>query len=176
MATKAPENPGKSRLEVPLDPEIRAKLHEKASALGLDDAAYVRVASAIGASPAAAGHEARRRELTQSGPAAKKMVRRNNVSWTRRAERYGTPPLSGSTSLRLNAGRPDHLAPFLGFVGNELAEVGRRTWRRSAPPNSARRPFIFGSANAALISLLSFSTISAGVPLGAPTPHQELAS
>src|SRR5215469_18113899 len=29
-------------------------------------------------------------------------------------------------SLRLDVGRPDHLAPLLGFVGHELAEVGGR--------------------------------------------------
>src|SRR6478752_4653957 len=43
-------------------------------------------------------------------------------------------------------------------------------------PRSASRAFIFGSARAALISLLSFSTISAGVSFGAPTPHHALAS
>src|SRR5712675_517848 len=42
-------------------------------------------------------------------------------------------------------------------------------------PNSASRTFILGSARAALISLLSLSTISAGVFLGAPTPFQPLA-
>src|SRR5262245_33212725 len=44
------------------------------------------------------------------------------------------------------------------------------------PPRSARRSFILGSASAALTSLLSFSTISAGVAFGAPTPYQVLAS
>jgi hypothetical protein len=29
--------------------------------------------------------------------------------------------------LRLDVGGPDHLGPLLGFVGDELAEVGRRT-------------------------------------------------
>src|SRR5579859_7972762 len=29
-------------------------------------------------------------------------------------------------SLRLDAGKPDHLAPLLGLVGDELAEIGRR--------------------------------------------------
>src|SRR5262249_60699740 len=29
-------------------------------------------------------------------------------------------------SLRLDAGRPDHLAPLLGFVCDELPEIGRR--------------------------------------------------
>src|SRR5215471_14558773 len=29
-------------------------------------------------------------------------------------------------SLRLDVGRPDHLAPLLGFFGNERFEIGRR--------------------------------------------------
>src|SRR5262249_3190310 len=41
---------------------------------------------------------------------------------------------------------------------------------------SARRALNFGFARAALISLLSLSTISIGVPFGAPTPDQVLAS
>jgi hypothetical protein len=28
-------------------------------------------------------------------------------------------------SLRLDVGELDHLGPFLGFIGNELAEIGR---------------------------------------------------
>src|SRR5262249_16402289 len=44
------------------------------------------------------------------------------------------------------------------------------------PPRSASRPLILGSARPPLISLLSLSTISAGVFLGAPTPDQALAS
>src|SRR5262245_40147911 len=36
------------------------------------------------------------------------------------------------------------------------------------PPKSANRAFIIGSTKAALISLLSFSTISTGVFLGTP--------
>src|SRR5215468_12297098 len=39
-------------------------------------------------------------------------------------------------------------------------------------PSSAIRAFTVGSARAALISRLSRSTISAGVPLGTPTPSQ----
>ena len=38
----------------------------------------------------------------------------------------------------------------------------------TSPPRSARRALILGSARPALISLLSFSTISAGVAFGAP--------
>jgi hypothetical protein len=44
------------------------------------------------------------------------------------------------------------------------------------PPKSASYAFILGLASAALISLLSLSTISVGVFLGAPTPYQPLAS
>src|SRR5215472_15546578 len=43
------------------------------------------------------------------------------------------------------------------------------------PPRSASRALILGSARA-LILLLSLSTISVGVFLGAPTPYQEVAS
>jgi hypothetical protein len=35
-------------------------------------------------------------------------------------------------SLRLDVGVPDHLGPFLGLVGNELCEVGRRACERIA--------------------------------------------
>src|SRR5262245_21501897 len=44
------------------------------------------------------------------------------------------------------------------------------------PPKSSSRAFIFGSARAALVSLLSFSTMSAGVFLGAQMPYQIVAS
>src|SRR5262249_37071113 len=43
-------------------------------------------------------------------------------------------------------------------------------------PKTASRAFILGSARPALISLLSLSTMSAGVFLGMPTPYQLLAS
>src|SRR5437660_2075392 len=42
----------------------------------------------------------------------------------------------------------------------------------TSPPRSATRAFIVGSARPALISLLSLSTISAGVAFGAPMPAQ----
>src|SRR5215467_3268936 len=34
---------------------------------------------------------------------------------------------SGLASIRLDVDRPNHLGPLLGVVGDELAEVGRRT-------------------------------------------------
>src|SRR5262245_61321624 len=46
----------------------------------------------------------------------------------------------------------------------------------TVPPSSAIRALILGSARAALISLLSRLTISAGVFVGAPTPNQALDS
>src|SRR5262245_29827296 len=44
------------------------------------------------------------------------------------------------------------------------------------PPSSASLALIFGSASPALISLLSLSMISGGVPLGTPMPKNALAS
>jgi|307.fasta_scaffold21668_2 hypothetical protein len=35
--------------------------------------------------------------------------------------------------LHLDVGRPDHLAPLLGIVGDEFAEVGGRARERLAP-------------------------------------------
>src|SRR5215471_5756283 len=35
-------------------------------------------------------------------------------------------------SLRLDVGRPDHLGPLPGFVGDELAEVAGRAWKLGA--------------------------------------------
>jgi hypothetical protein len=45
-----------------------------------------------------------------------------------------TPPIKQSRwaagSLGFDPGRPDHLAPFLSFVGDQLVEVGGRAWER----------------------------------------------
>ena len=43
-------------------------------------------------------------------------------------------------------------------------------------PSSASRDLILAEASAALISRLSLPTTSAGVPCGAPTPYQMIAS
>src|SRR5262249_45586301 len=60
------------------------------------------------------------------------------------------------------------------------AEMCLRKWAGEptggVPPRSASFAFIFGSARAALMSLLSLSTISTGVALGAPMPSHALAS
>ena len=77
-------------------------------------------------------------------------------------------------SIRLGAGKFDHLAPF--SVSSAMsAEFGRRAGKHRAA--EVREPRLhLGSARIALISLLSFSTISAGVPFGPPMPNQALAS
>src|SRR5262245_10449865 len=80
-----------------------------------------------------------------------------------------------AVSVRLDVGRPDHLAPLLGFVGDELAEIGGRADKRRASKVGKPRLYL-GIGEAALISLLSLSMISAGVFLGMPTPYQLLAS
>ncbi len=76
--------------------------------------------------------------------------------------------------LRLDAGRADHLAPFLGFLRDQSNSAGEPG--SGSPPMAARRAFMPGSAIPALISLLSLSTISAGVFLGAHMPYHWLVS
>src|SRR5262249_46219966 len=77
-------------------------------------------------------------------------------------------------SLRFDAGRPDHFRPLFGVACDKLPEGGGVSGI-GTPPRSRSRCFILGSARAALISLLSFSTISIGVLLGAPIPCHPLA-
>src|SRR5262245_13337696 len=46
----------------------------------------------------------------------------------------------------------------------------------ATPPSSTNRAFMWGSDKAALISLLSLTTISGDVPLGAPIPVHDVSS
>src|SRR5262245_12171966 len=41
-------------------------------------------------------------------------------------------PASEAASLRLDAGEFDHLGPLLGFVGDQLSELSRRSRQRHA--------------------------------------------
>ena len=52
-------------------------------------------------------------------------------------------PAADGGSLRLDARELDYLGPFLGFVGDELAEVGGRT-ANTVAPRSANRAFNLG--------------------------------
>src|SRR5215472_18688931 len=56
-----------------------------------------------------------------------------------RNSRWGCVDARGSTLLGLDVGRPDHLAPLLGFVGDELTEVAGRAWEHSATKVSKAR-------------------------------------
>ena len=93
-------------------------------------------------------------------------TRRMGSQGIRETGRYGT---SGDELLRLDVGRADDFTPLLGFFGNERPEMAGEL-ARIMPPRSESRAFILGSAGAALISLLSFSTIAPGVFAGTPTP------
>src|SRR5262245_44342144 len=84
-----------------------------------------------------------------------------------------------------NIGRLDHcgwmpanlitLAHFSVSSAMSLPKPAGET-TSGVPPKSASRACSLGSARLALISLLSRSTISAGVAFGAPTPNQPVAS
>ena len=77
--------------------------------------------------------------------------------------------------LELEVGCANHLAPLLGFFGDELSERGgRAAKRRDAQVGKAGLHLGIGKARIDL--LLSFSMISTGVFLGAHTPFHPLAS
>src|SRR5262249_48808792 len=85
-------------------------------------------------------------------------------------ERYGT---SWPKPLRLDADGLDHLRPLFSFLVSIQRSAGEPA--STVPPRSASRALSLGSARPTLTSLLSVSTISAGVAFGAPTPDQVLA-
>jgi hypothetical protein len=78
-------------------------------------------------------------------------------------------------SFGLNIGCSNHFGPLLGFFDYDPSKSAGVIGNGVAP-NSTSRALILGSASPALISLLSLSTISIGVFLGAPMPCQVLAS
>src|SRR5262245_21040172 len=86
-------------------------------------------------------------------------------------------------SVRFGAGEFHHLGPLLGFIGNELSELSRRHWHRLAPKRGKPRlelgigeDRVDCGARTALTAVLSVSTTSGGVPLGATIPYQTTAS
>ena len=78
--------------------------------------------------------------------------------------------LIGHGSVQLGARELDDLAPLLGFVSDELAEIGSRSAKRRHAQIGKPR-FRSGLGEGRVSSLLSLSMISAGVFFGAPTPY-----
>src|SRR3984893_5704415 len=58
------------------------------------------------------------------------LTKKDSYHSRRRSCRVSNDAVSGSASLRLDFGRSDHLAPFLGFFDDELAEGGGRAHKR----------------------------------------------
>jgi len=73
---------------------------------------------------------------------------------------------------------PENLTTFAHFSVSDAIKLVKSAGDdgAGAPPRSIRRALNSGSASPALIVLLSFSTISAGVFFAAPIPNQAVAS
>src|SRR6516162_4338290 len=82
-------------------------------------------------------------------------------------------PAGIAASIRFHARELHHLAPLLGLFGDELAEVGRRAWKCGGAPLGTPRLHP-GSERAALTTVLSLSTISAGVVRHTPKPPRRM--
>jgi len=69
-------------------------------------------------------------------------------------------------SLRLDVGSPDHLGPFLGFVGDELTKIGRRARKhRAAQVGKTRLEFGIGESRVdVLVELQDWILILTGCP------------
>ena len=80
-----------------------------------------------------------------------------------------------AASVRLSARISDDLTPFVGFFDDEPSKVGGRAPNQRGA-KLGKLDFVLGLARIALISLFSLSMISVGVPCGALTPYQALAS
>jgi hypothetical protein len=83
-------------------------------------------------------------------------------------------PARIARSLPLDANELHHLAPLLGFIGDEFTEVVRRP--RKGLTAQLSKPRLNLGIGPALTSSFSVSMISAGVLLGAPKPVIPLAS
>ena len=78
-------------------------------------------------------------------------------------------------SLRLDVGSPDHLAPFFGFFGDELAEVGGRS--STAARYQVGKPLLeLGIGKAGIDFFVELVDDLGRRVLGAPRPNQTLAS
>jgi len=81
----------------------------------------------------------------------------------------------GLGSLRFEARKPHHLAPLLGFRGDQASEVGGRARQnRAAEFGKPRLDQRIGQRGVDFP--VKLSTMPAGVPLGVPSPYHALAS
>ena len=81
----------------------------------------------------------------------------------------------GLPLVDFDIGRPDHLAPLLGFGGDESSEIGGRARKRRHTQIGEPRFYLgFGQSNVYL--LVQLVDDFGGVFFGAATPNQLLAS
>jgi hypothetical protein len=87
---------------------------------------------------------------------------------------------SGPQSVRLDVGRPDHLTPFFGFVGDECAKISGRAGKDGVrfPPGRLRlatRPESIGSVpiekTTGILSVAAFAANAATADTTTITPH-----
>src|SRR5262249_11339080 len=82
----------------------------------------------------------------------------------------------GVPSVRLSAREFNHLPPHFSVSSATSFPKSAGEPPMSEAPSSAKRAFALGSSRIALISLLSLSMITSGVPFGPPTPYHAFAS
>src|SRR5207248_4093714 len=75
-----------------------------------------------------------------------------------------------AASVRLDVGRPDHLAPFFSFVSDELTEVGGRTGEHGATQFEQRLDLGVGEARIGLLVEL-VDNLGGRIPRCAEAPH-----
>src|SRR5712671_5846337 len=92
------------------------------------------------------------------------------LSWTKRVSPNGTYGISARDCSRQSDLAPENFTALAHFSVSSAMSLPKSAGEPgSGTPKSASRAFIFGSTRAALISLLSLSTIAESVLLGAPT-------
>src|SRR5262245_1409936 len=89
-------------------------------------------------------------------------------------EVYGTSAVTADQSALMLVARITLPHFSVSWAINLPKSAGDST--NGVPPKSASRAFNLGSARPALISLLSLSMTSTGVPFGAPTPYHAVTS
>src|SRR5215471_4378148 len=146
-------------------PAVRLGLHRRAATIAVIVPALCR-ACAGDAQPACGSgqsHHALQSDPDRAVFRGGRLAHRRTGSTAARAYSSATPPAL-ITLAHLSVSAATTLPKSSGVPGISM------------PPRSNRRALIFGSARPALISLLSLSMISPGVPLGTLMPKKALAS